>query len=419
MKPTNRYILALGAMLVVMLLNCSLSILNGLTTAIQNKESSLLRRSLALSNDSLSLTTPATTKVHIITVADKAFRERYDPIFEKMGKYAQRHGYTWNILDPKTFEEQAVECQQYSLQEFFFKKHCWISKWMELLDLPSLDIVFVVDSDVVPFRASIPLDHWTDFSEDFVFYIRSWSNEIAAGNYAVRNTVAAREFLRTWAGYENQKPVKGGYSSADNGALHLHLLRSMGLELKFPPGKCADLWTNLSERVTNLTQYWAYVTCTREHLPEDTHLENGALSVRILSKGTAFVIDYNMDTYGIDGSGLAGGGPVFHHGVKIHKTGHLQLNLVEKYNLTDLVTTDKAEEELISCGGHMARSCESCPDLGEGAATYCNGECHWCEYGGNGTIAGKDTEGAISILHRAQPERCVSVSNVCRTSILK
>ena len=49
-----------------------------------------------------------------------------------------------------------------------------------------------------------------------------------AGNYMVRNTAPTRAFLDRWSEYWRQMPR--GYSSSDNGALHLHLLREASLE---------------------------------------------------------------------------------------------------------------------------------------------------------------------------------------------
>jgi hypothetical protein len=276
---------------------------------------------------------------------------------------------------------------------------------MERQNIPSTDTVFVFDSDVVPYRVHEPLDHWTDFEEDVItLYTRTWSNEIAAGNYAVRNTVAGREFLRTWAGYEYQQPP--GFSSADNGALHVHLLRFLNLESKYkPPGKCGERYRNLDEGVTNLTKYWAYVDCTRELLPADTRLERKNFSTRILSKDTGFVMDGTFDGYGVNGHGPAGAGPIFHHGIKINKTGVLGSELVAKYNLTMAAKASKEDKpHPVSCGQHAAASCGECSQ-GQGASSWCNGDCHWCELGKTGNYT---TD------HLSESDKCITESEICR-----
>lgn len=70
---------------------------------------------------------------------------------------------------------------------------------MEWQGLPSTDAVFVFDADVIPYRFHVGLEKWAGpFRETVVFYVRAWSNEIMAGSYMVRNTVAGRDYLRGW-----------------------------------------------------------------------------------------------------------------------------------------------------------------------------------------------------------------------------
>jgi hypothetical protein len=358
----------------------------------------------------------AAPHVHMLVIADGHFRHRYAPIFQKMSEYAQRHGYTWTILSTNSFDG---ECKQYA--NMFFLKHCWVAAWMEQQNMPDTDTIFVFDSDVVPYRTNVPLDHWASLAEDVVFYTRTWSTEIAAGNYAVRNTVSGREFLRTWAGYEYQMPP--GFSSADNGALHVHLLRFLNLESKHSPnGICGERYRGLDITVTttNLARYWEYVECTRELLPECTRLERGNFSTRILAKDTGFVMDGYFDTYGRDGHGQAGVGPVFHHGIKIHKAGVLSNETAAKYNLTmtqnvtkqddpdsdpdsgEVPKKDDPESWKVTCGNHMAASCGECSQ-GQGA-NWCNGDCHWCEFGQKAN----NTRYPL-----AESDRCIVKSDIC------
>jgi len=56
-------------------------------------------------------------------------------------------------------------------RRFFFCKHCMVAKWME--ETPNEnDVVFVFDSDVVPYRPAISLEKWTSTGEDIVLYER-------------------------------------------------------------------------------------------------------------------------------------------------------------------------------------------------------------------------------------------------------
>lgn len=111
------------------------------------------------------------------------------------------------------------------------------------------DRVFVFDADVAPYRTHVSLNHWLEFEEDLIFYDRTWNTEIMAGNYMAKNTNASQNFLMRWANYEFQAP--SGFSSADNGAIHLHLVRALGLE-PFQNGTCAQLYDNLTALVTDL-----------------------------------------------------------------------------------------------------------------------------------------------------------------------
>ena len=56
-----------------------------------------------------------------------------------------------------------------------------------------------------------------------VFYERWFSGEVVAGGYGVRNNRKTREFLKMWADLELNQPK--GFSSADNGAIHVALMK--------------------------------------------------------------------------------------------------------------------------------------------------------------------------------------------------
>ncbi len=182
--------------------------------------------------------------IHMVAVADKSFQARYAVIFDSMSKYASKHGYHWHVIGDSGTEPL---CEQ-KYQVFFFRKHCIIASWMDR-ETNVGDKVFVFDSDVVPYRTNIPLYHWTYLIEDIILYERTWNNEIAAGNYLVSNSEAAKGFLMRWAQYEKEIPP--GFSSADNGAIHLHLIRSAGLEPE-RDGTCGQKYYNLTAPVTNL-----------------------------------------------------------------------------------------------------------------------------------------------------------------------
>jgi hypothetical protein len=108
-------------------------------------------------------------QIYMIDVADKMFQLRYAPIFNAMSKYASDHGYKWLVIGDTVSEPY---CEQ-KYKEFFFQKHCIISKWMEREAMIG-DIIVVFDSDNVPYRTSMPLTPWfKHMEEDLIFYDRA------------------------------------------------------------------------------------------------------------------------------------------------------------------------------------------------------------------------------------------------------
>jgi hypothetical protein len=63
------------------------------------------------------------------------------------------------------------------------------SEWMQRHAMIGDRILFVFDSDVVPFRTRVPSTHWLKNEEDLIFHDRALNTEVMAGNnYAVRNS---------------------------------------------------------------------------------------------------------------------------------------------------------------------------------------------------------------------------------------
>ena len=96
-----------------------------------------------------------------------------------------------------------------------------------------------------------------------------------------------------WADYEAERPP--GFSSADNRAIHLHLVRTLGLE-HLKSGACAQLCYNLTAPITNLETYFEYVGCTRQLVKEGSFvIEDRAVSIRILVEKTAWIVDRHQE----------------------------------------------------------------------------------------------------------------------------
>lgn len=178
-------------------------------------------------------------------------------------------------------------------------------------------------------------------------------------------------FCNHKAKYEFLQP--SGFSSSDNGALHIHLLRYLGYEAMKPAEKCGTLYANLRKSVTELSDYWAYVTCTREWLSTNETFHKGEFSMRLLSQKKGFTVDAHMD--GLDRSNAHA--PAFHHGVKVHRDLSIRDEYVERYNLS-LPEGYYLEKQSVSCGNNKrAQTCGACGRFG----STCKGDCHLCPQG--------------------------------------
>ncbi|CAJ1450405.1 unnamed protein product [Effrenium voratum] len=154
------------------------------------------------------------------------------------------------------------------------------------------------------------LDHWLKevSATDVVLYERWMNNEIMAGNYAVRNSAFGLEFLDGWAAFEEELP-RGGYHSSDNGAIHLHLLRALGLKNEKP---CKEHWSGLGSDRNTMDEYFAYVACTRLVMGAPRRWKvAGEHRVTILPRGHAWAIDG-----GDADSAVSSVGAISHHGQK-------------------------------------------------------------------------------------------------------
>jgi len=322
----------------------------------------MLNGVLKIAIDSKNISKSDKIQIFMVAVADEKFRARYAPVFKAMALYASQQCYIWLVLGD-TGSEPLCE-QKYA--DFFFRKHCIVSEWMRMHAMIG-DWIFVFDSDVVPYRTSIPLTHWLKNEGDLIFYDRAMNTEVAAGNYAVRNTAATRDFLMRWAAYEAERPP--GFSSADNGAIHLHLVRTLRLE-HLKSVACAQMYYNLTAPVTNLDPYFEYVGCTRQLVKAGVFVsDDRSLVIRIMAKRTAWVLDHHQDSYGKDEVG-----PVFHHGVKLSDQKG-DLKAFSKYGLLPHEIDNRTLT--VSCGNHRAANCDDCPQGNSEA--WCNGECAWCE----------------------------------------
>ena len=203
--------------------------------------------------------------------------------------YARKHGYEFHLLDPLAIAPHV--CKE-KYKSFFFQKHCTVMHFLAVQ--PEGYTGVVLDGDVVPVSFDISLKQWLDIPSDVIFYERSWNFELTAGNYIVRNTEFGRNFLQQWADYDFQMPP--GFSSADNGAIHMAMLQAIGIM----DMKCMNEYHKLTALVNDLKPYFHFVACTRRVLgPSRRWIVQNSLnpvsplsgSITILNRYHGFCID--------------------------------------------------------------------------------------------------------------------------------
>eukprot|EP00929_Paragymnodinium_shiwhaense_P070390 TRINITY_DN3564_c2_g1_i2.p1 TRINITY_DN3564_c2_g1~~TRINITY_DN3564_c2_g1_i2.p1 ORF type:complete len:826 (-),score=190.34 TRINITY_DN3564_c2_g1_i2:219-2696(-) len=240
--------------------------------------------------------------VGILVVADKHFQRTYSAQIATQKCFAKRHGYELWILEGHEF----TACARY--RDFFFKKHCLVAKFLEAR--PPSYVAVVIDADVIGVVLERGLEQWILKGGDLQFYERATALEVAAGNYIAKNVPWTRRFLMEWANYEYKRPP--GYSSSDNGALHVHVLEFLQL-----PGakKCRDAYSKLRKHDPGGPEYWEFITGTKNALGPPRRWRvpgepNGTLTV--WPRLHFFVMD------GVYSSLTASNylGPVMHHGIK-------------------------------------------------------------------------------------------------------
>lgn len=238
---------------------------------------------------------------HIVSVSDSTFQKKYKAQMETVECYAEKHDISFHYLNV----ENIKNCS--NIRGFFFKKHCRVSHFLETV--PDDDIVFVFDGDVIVKSDDLNMKlSIHEFQNDIVFYQRCWSKEIAAGNYIVKNSPQVRQFLHQWSMWFSRQP--SGFSSADNGAIHLQILKSLYGTSSGKYLKCLEMYNNLASSVNNLTSYWNFVACARKSIPFNTSISRiGGLKISLLHPKHSWIHDNVCNKIYVDKS-------PFIHGIK-------------------------------------------------------------------------------------------------------
>eukprot|EP00392_Amoebophrya_sp_AT5.2_P019055 g19759.t1 len=224
-------------------------------------------------------------EVTLMPVVDANFAGKNFVQLYGMQCYARKHGYRFELLNLNSPEFQ--QCNAKYQTDFFFRKHCAVAQVLKARQRPmdwylqqegagasssyppnlsaknsEYDYYFVVDSDMALAGAELKLDSWIEQNPaDVTFYERSWNFEVMAGNYIVRNTPFATEFLERWAAFYHRRPP--GFSSSDQGAIHQLLVETLHLQ---GADRCNEQYRKLTASVMDLKPYFAFVSCTKKLL---------------------------------------------------------------------------------------------------------------------------------------------------------
>jgi len=251
----------------------------------------------------------------VVIMADLSFQERYAAQIQSVKCYARNQGYDLFLLQGK----ELPNCDRFQgSDQYFYMKHCAVAELLSQ-QKPKYTLA-VLDADVVAVVMDRPISQWSDTQGDLQFYERITGDEVMAGNYVAKNVPWVRQFLHAWADMWDVKPR--GYSSSDNGAIHLLLVKALELD---GASTVEALYNNLTETVEDMNPYWSFVRQSKQVLgpPRAWDLKRTKLGKQFgCTAGDCILTIWpRMNFFVDDGVYLNfhashAMGPVMHHGIK-------------------------------------------------------------------------------------------------------
>ena len=228
----------------------------------------------------------------------------YSEHWKSLRCYAARWNYTF-VVEPG---EQSSYSRCSHLTSYYFRKHCLVVEMWE--QYPAVNWWLVLDGDTFVVSADRPLNDFLPSMEsgmDLLLYERFPTGEVMAGNYLVRPTLASCQFLLSWADMDEGWSPHWHYAY-DNGALHLHLIRTLWGADSFQWRSCAPLLSN----VRSMDDYDSFVGCFKCMLGRQRLLPVQRL--QIVRRGHFLVRDYDVSSPTTkDAPGLVGPGDLLFH----------------------------------------------------------------------------------------------------------